>query len=266
MKAATFELTSLESVADAAVQLASPGVLCLAGGQSLGPMLNLRAVRPERLISLGALVALKACEDRDDTIVIGACVTHAAIEDGKTPDIVLAGQGRGVLASIAGGIAYRAVRNRGTIGGSLCHADPAADWVTTLTALGASVRLSSGRSMKIADFIVGAYRTARTAGEMVTAISIPRPSPAARWGYYKACRKPGEFAHAMAAVLLDPERGTRRAVIGATGDKPILLTGKDASVEGVIEALRAHGVSDPIALKMQANAAQRAFALAGETP
>ena len=210
-------------------------------------------------------MALRECEDRGDTIIIGACVTHATIEDGKTPDIVLEGRMKGLLSSIASGIAYRAVRNRGTIGGSLCHADPAADWPTTLMALNASVLLSSGRDIKLSDYIVGAYQTNRSSTEIVTAVSIPRPSPKAGWGYYKACRKPGEFAHAMAAVLLDPARGTRRAVIGATGGKPTLLLGDDVCVDGVSVALSTQRMLDPIVHRIQANVFLRALDMAEET-
>ncbi len=146
-------------------------------------------------------------------------MTHAAIADGGVPDI-----GLNLLARVAEGIAYRAVRNRGTIGGSLCHADPAADWVTVLTALGAEALTGNDRTLPLHDFIRGAFRTALTPGELLRAVRIPKLSPAARWGYVKACRKPGEFAHAMAAVLVD--RGVTRAVIGATGGVPIVLEGE----------------------------------------
>ena len=104
----------------------------LAGGQSLGPMLNLRLAQPRLLVQVDRLPELAGVAADADAVTIGACVTHAAIADGRVPDI-----GGNVLARVADDIAYRAVRNRGTIGGSLCHADPAADWVTVLTALDA---------------------------------------------------------------------------------------------------------------------------------
>jgi carbon-monoxide dehydrogenase medium subunit len=149
-------------------------------------------------------------------------VTHAAIEDGLAPDM-----GGGILPRVAAGIAYRAVRNRGTIGGSLCHADPAADWVTVLTALGASVLLVSRagrRSLPVADFVTGAYRTALAPGEVLQAVRIPLLPRGAGWGYVKACRKPGEFAHCMAAVLRAPD-GQRRVVVGALGTAPLRIEG-----------------------------------------
>ena len=108
--------------------------MVIAGGQSLMPMLNLRLVRPTKLIDLRNLGDLRQVQDDGDALIYGAGITHAMIEDGRVPDAT-----PGWLSSIAGDIAYRAVRNRGTIGGSLAHADPAADWLSALTALGGEV-------------------------------------------------------------------------------------------------------------------------------
>jgi len=258
MKPAPFELARPTNLAEAAAALArDPGAArLLAGGQSLGPMLNLRLVRPAMLVAIAHLRELGAVAEDADAVTIGAAVTHSAIADGRTPDI------GGILARIAQGIAYRAVRNLGTIGGSLCHADPAADWLTTLTALDASVLTFSeagGRAIPLAQFVIGAFRTALAPGEIVQAVRVPRPSPQARWGYYKACRKPGEFAHAMAAVLDDPSRGVRRAVIGATGGPPVVLEGERVTPAAAEEALRDAGL-DSVARRMQAVALKRTLA------
>jgi carbon-monoxide dehydrogenase medium subunit len=258
MKPAPFELARPASLPEAAATLArhAGGARLLAGGQSLGPMLNLRLVRPAMLVSIAHLPELGAVSESADAVTIGAGVTHAAIADDRTPDI------NGILARIAQGIAYRAVRNLGTIGGSLCHADPAADWLTTLTALGASILIWSeagGRSIPLAQFVTGAFRTALAPAEIVQAVRIPRPSPEARWGYYKACRKPGEFAHAMAAVLVDPGRNLRRAVIGAVGGPPVVLEGARVAPAAAEEALAGAGLG-AIARRMQAVALQRALA------
>jgi carbon-monoxide dehydrogenase medium subunit len=231
----------------------------LAGGQSLGPMLNFRLARPSMLVAIHHLPELRAVEHGADAVTLGACVTHSAIADGRTPDI-----GPRTLAGIAEGIAYRAVRNRGTIGGSLAHADPAADWLCTLTALGASVltwRPAGGRSIPLAGFVPAPFRTVLEPGEIVAAVRIPRPSQSARWGYYKACRKPGEFAFTMAAVLVDAARGVRRAVIGAVGGPPVVLEGERAVPEAVESALAASGL-DPIERRQQAVALKRALAKA----
>jgi carbon-monoxide dehydrogenase medium subunit len=257
MKPAPFELARAASLAEAAAMLSryAGDARLLAGGQSLGPMLNLRLVRPAMLVAIAHLPELGAVADSADAITIGAAVTHAAIADGRTPDV------GGILARVAQGIAYRAVRNLGTIGGSLCHADPAADWLCTLTALGASVLTWSeagGRSIPLARFVTGAFRTALQPAEIVQAVRVPRPSPQARWGYYKACRKPGEFAHAMAAVLDDPGRGIRRAVIGAVGGPPVVLEGARATPAAAEDALRDAGL-DAVARRMQAVALKRAL-------
>jgi carbon-monoxide dehydrogenase medium subunit len=193
----------------------------IAGGQSLGPMLNLRLVEPDLIIDISALSELKWAERRGDELVIGACVTHGDIEDSRIPDVT-----RGAMQRVAGTIAYRAVRNRGTIGGSLSHADPAADWVSALSALGARVTLRSAagtRDLLIEEFVTGALESALRPGEIVEAVRVPAMTPSARWGYIKACRKSGEFAHAIAAVLIDPELATARVVIGALAAAPVVL-------------------------------------------
>jgi carbon-monoxide dehydrogenase medium subunit len=256
MKAAAFELARPDSLDQAIAMLASDGGRVLAGGQSLGPMMNLRLARPDRLVQIGGLPELSGVAADADAVTIGACVTHAALADGLAPDI-----GGDVLARVADGIAYRAVRNRGTIGGSLCHADPAADWVTVLTALGAAILLrgpNGPRTLPIADFIVGAFRTALGPGEILCAVRVPRLPSDARWGYVKACRKPGDFAHAMTAVLVTA--GARRVVVGALGGRPLLLEGESASVEGVTGALRTIEGLDEVRRAMQLATLRRALA------
>jgi carbon-monoxide dehydrogenase medium subunit len=131
MKAAAFELDRPSNLAEALDALRDPASRIMAGGQSLGPMLNFRLARPSRIVSIASLPELAGASETRDAVTIGACVTHAAIADGRTPDLP-----GSILAGVAEHIAYRAVRNRGTIGGSLCHADPAADWPCVLLALG----------------------------------------------------------------------------------------------------------------------------------
>lgn len=250
MKSAAFDLARPTDLADATALLSRPGGSALAGGQSLGPMLNLRLAHPERLVPLAHLAELRQVTETTDAVTIGACVTHATIADGNVPDI-----GMNILARVAENIAYRAVRTRGTIGGSLCHADPAADWVTVLTTLDAEVLTTSGRTLRLRDFIRGAFRTALQPGELLRAVRVARLTARARWGYVKACRKPGEFAHAMAAVLAD--RGITRAVIGATGGPPIILEGDAATGSPTLPGL------DPIDAHMQRVVLHRAMVHAG---
>ncbi len=262
MKAAAFTWQAPPDLAAAAQALVA-GEKIIAGGQSLGPMLNLRLTRPAALLALAGLAELRGVQQTASHVSIGAAVTHSEIADGLVPDI-----GGNILAGIAEGIAYRAVRNRGTIGGSLCHADPAADWVCTLTALGAEAITyragGSGRAVWVREFIVGAIGNNQPPREILRAVRIPRLGPAARWGYFKACRKPGEFAHAMAAVLQDRPAGFCRAVVGATGGRPLIFEGAQATPDGIAETLRAGGGGlDEIGRQMQVVAARRAFARRG---
>ncbi len=249
MKPARFEFERPASLSDATALLAvsGPDVRVLAGGQSLVPMLNYRLAQPRMLVQINHLNELRGVAEDEDAATIGACVTHAAISDGLAPDI-----GRNVLAHAAADIAYRAVRTRGTIGGSLCHADPAADWVTVLTALDAEAILRSRagtRRMKVAAFVTGAFSTALDSGEILAAVRIPRLPPGAGWGYVKACRKPGDFAHAMAAALVAGE--TRRLVIGALGGRPLLLEGASANLDGARAALAGVHSLDEVGRRMQ---------------
>jgi carbon-monoxide dehydrogenase medium subunit len=232
MKAAAFayERPTDLSAALALMTKAGGTAKIIAGGQSLGPMLNLRLVEPDMIIDISGLSELKRAERDGDELVIGACVTHGDIEDGRIPDVT-----RGAMQRVASAIAYRAVRNRGTIGGSLSHADPAADWVSSLSGLGASVTLRSAagvRNLAIEKFITGALESALQPGEIVEAVRVPVMTTSARWGYVKACRKIGEFAHAIAAVLIDPERATARVVLGALEAAPIVLSDASALFGG----------------------------------
>jgi carbon-monoxide dehydrogenase medium subunit len=200
---------------------AGDGVKLMAGGQSLGPMLNLRLAEPGRVLDITGVPELRRAAIEGDTLVLGACVTHADIEDGRVPDLT-----GGAMARVATAIAYRPVRNRGTIGGSLVHADPAADWVSALIALGAEVELAtaSGRQrLTLERFVTGALDVALAPGEMLVAVRIPALSPGAAWGYAKHCSKIGEFAHAIGAVRIEPDTGRARVVVGAIERAPLLV-------------------------------------------
>jgi carbon-monoxide dehydrogenase medium subunit len=249
----------------------SRSVKLLAGGQSLGPMLNMRLVQPDLIVDITGIAELKQVRNEADAIIVGACVTHADFEDRRVPDVT-----HGALPSVASGIAYRAVRNRGTIGGSLSHADPSADWISILSAIGAKVTLrgpAGCRTITVEDYMLGALEADLRPGEVLTAIIIPKLGRGARWGYYKSCRKTGEFAHAIGAFLLDPERGVSRAVIGATESRPILIAdarkiigdgngGRSSPAfdpEAAAEAVETEGISDPIERQTHVVALRRAI-------
>jgi carbon-monoxide dehydrogenase medium subunit len=134
------------------------------------------------------------------------------------------------MAAVARGIAYRPVRNRGTIGGSLAHADPAADWVAVLPALGgAAVALGprGERRIALAGFVKGIFETALAPDELLRAIEVPVLPAEACWGHWKFCRKVGEFSKATACVLALPGNAPR-AVLAALDGPPLVI--EDASM------------------------------------
>jgi aerobic carbon-monoxide dehydrogenase medium subunit len=211
----------------------------MAGGQSLMAMMNLRLATPGLLIDIARLPELISATDDDDAVTLGACVTHAAIEDDRVPD-----PSRGLMPRVAASLAYRAIRNRGTIGGSLALADPAAEWPAVLAALDAELTLlgpSGRRLLKCAEFATGIFQTRLAADEIIESVRVAKLSAGARWGYLKLSRKSGEFANALAVAVVDPGRSCSRVVIGAANGTPLAL-------EDTAELVAA-GRSDPGALR-----------------
>jgi carbon-monoxide dehydrogenase medium subunit len=203
-----------------ALRLLAAGAQPAAGTQSLGPLLNLRLAEPATLADLRHLPDFAGVMTVNGVIRIGAGTTHAAIEDGAVP-----GRSGEIMADVARRIAYRPVRNRGTVGGSLAHADPAGDWVAVLPALGATaIALGTGGERRIptARFVTGIFETALAAGELLRAIEVPALPAEARWGHWKFCRKPGEFSKATACVLVQPGLPPR-AALAALDAPPLVL-------------------------------------------
>lgn len=242
MKAAAFSYVRSQSVLGALESLRNTNQDCkiMAGSQSLGPMLNLRLARPSLVVDIAGLNELRQVTQEGETIRIGACVTHAEIEDG-----VFAPLSGHPWQKVAASIAYRSVRNRGTIGGSIAHADPAADWVLAASAMNAMIDISqliqgsdsnrwNTRSVPMADFMMAAYTTVLEPHEMITAIQIPAMKPNARWGYFKFCRKIGEFAETSCAAYFDPDTRVANIVIGA-------LDGAPKRLDSLADLIARHG-------------------------
>ena len=239
MKAPKFSYTRVLEVDEAILELAKGGSVAkaMSGSQSLGPMLNLRLARPLQVVDVASIPNLRTVSRKTGWIEIGAAITHAEIEDGVHQP--LAGH---PMRRVASGIAYRAIRTRGTVGGSLAHADPAADWVVTLAALGARIVVKSPRGERTIEadgFMLGAYTTALTVDELIVSIAVPSETSTMHWGYHKVCRKPGEFAEASAAVYFDVSCKRARIVLGAVDGPPILLNELAAEIE--IKGARAAG-------------------------
>ena len=272
MKPVDFTYHVAASVDDALERLAAggDGAKLIGGGQSLGPMLNLRLSRPRELIDISSVETMRGIESTRESVVAGAAATHAEIEDRTASDPI-----EHAMREVAAGIAYRAVRNRGTIGGSIVHADPAADWTSFLLCADARIHIrgvAGERNVRMQDFTHAAYTTTVARDEIVTRIEIPRTSERARFGFYKLCRKTGELAEAMGAVLVDPERRCCRVVAGAVGAKAVLLPAAAQSLAATAsppepEVLRSEiaartGEHDPVKLHMAAVAMHRAAARA----
>jgi carbon-monoxide dehydrogenase medium subunit len=272
MKPVAFDYERPTSM-DAAIKLLGDGSLfckVLAGSQSLGPMLNLRLAQPDLLVDITSIPELAAVANARGHVEIGACVTHADIEDGRVPD-----PSNGLLPHVAGMIAYRAVRNRGTIGGSLAHADPAADWISILPLLGADILIAGQngqRTVAAAELVVSSFTTVLRPDELIRAIQIPKLSRDARWGVFKFAQKAGEYAHAIGGVLHDPERGRFHAVIGAIETAPVVLADASSVFRGrfgpdlpdrldsaaVLRLLDEKGVTDDYLRQLAPVALQRA--------
>lgn len=264
MKAVAFDYVRASRIAEVSRLLADHDgeARVLAGGQSLVPMLNLRLARPSMLIDIAGIADLKRIDISDKTISIGAAVTHAELEFSRHEGVTF-----DMLRHVAHGIGYRAVRNRGTVGGSIAHADPAADWLTCLLALNAKVLLagaSGTRSLGLSNFVLSAYTTALEAGEFVVRIDVPVLGRHARWGYYKHNRKVGDFAEALGCAVRDDDGRMMRIVAGALASPPVLLfdepkwQGRQLDHADVRAAL-ADRIDDEISLHFHAAAVMRAL-------
>ena len=223
MKAPAVDYVRPRSLAEAVDLLANASIdaRLIAGGQSLLALMNLRLASPGLLIDIARLPELLGAVDDADGVTLGACITHAAIEDGRVAD-----PSQGLMSKVASTLAHRAIRTRGTIGGSLALSDPAAEWPTVLAALDAEVSLCSangGRSLKCTELATGIFATKLAENEIIESARVPMLSNDARWGYVKLARKSGEFADALAVVVTDPQRRYSRIVSGAANGAPLVL-------------------------------------------
>jgi carbon-monoxide dehydrogenase medium subunit len=190
---AQFEYIAAESPAHALALLAEHGddAKLLAGGHSLLPMMKLRLAQPEMLIDIGGLDELAGVSLDGDDLVIGATTRHA---DLAASELVRAEAP--LLAYAAAQVGDPQIRHRGTIGGSLSHADPAADLPMALVALGGSVVLqgqAGARTVGADDFFEGYFETAMQPDELLTAVRVPR-RPGVPWGYQKFVRRANDWA------------------------------------------------------------------------
>jgi carbon-monoxide dehydrogenase medium subunit len=243
MKSAPFDYVRAASVAEATRNLAdgAGAAVAIAGGQSLMPLLALRVAPAERLVDLTDIPALEESHRISGGARIGAVITHAAIEDGKIEDPT-----GGIMKRVAAGIAYRSIRNHGTIGGSVALADPAADWPACLLALGATARIagpSGERTEPMDDFLHGAYTTSLQPGEIITAFDVPALPAGTRWSYQKVVRKSGAFAMSIGCVV-QPAGAGARVVLGGTTTRAMLMPRTARAIGADEQTLRAAIAAD----------------------
>ena len=234
MFAAEFEYRKAGSIAEAVQLLAdNPDAKILAGGHSLIPLMRFRLARPETVIDIGGIAGLKGVSVSDGTIRIGALTTHAEIANSAEVE-----RSNGLLAEAARGIGDPAVRNRGTIGGNLAHADPSSDWGTVLTALGASVHVqgpSGSRTVDASDFIEDAFATALADNEIITTITVPTLAANQRAEYAKMAHPASFYSVVGGAVVvtMDGDRCTAASVaVGGLTPRPVKAPAVEAALTG----------------------------------
>jgi len=207
MKPAAFEYDRADSVEHTLALLAehADDVKVLAGGQSLVPLLNFRLARPARLIDINGLGELASVRRADGVLRIGALTRQAMLERSASVRTHWP-----LLHEALGFLAHPQIRNRGTVGGSVAHADPAAELPVALTALGATVTVRSirgSRRIDAADLFVTHLTTALEPDELLTEIAVPAMPPRAGSAFTEYARRHGDFGLGGAAVILNPGEG-----------------------------------------------------------
>lgn len=238
MKPAAFDYVIADSIDMAVASLADGGddAKIIAGGQSLVPMLNFRLIRPSVLIDINRIGDLAFIEEAGKKICVGALTRHYQIE--TSPVIA---RHLPVLASAMTHVAHLAIRNRGTIGGSLSHADPAAELPMMALLLDAELHIASAsgkRTIAARDFFVGALTVDLARDDIVTEIALPKLPPKTGWGFEEVARRSGDFALAAAAATLTLSAGViSQARIALTGVGPTPVRVAQAEEQLVGQAL-----------------------------
>jgi carbon-monoxide dehydrogenase medium subunit len=244
MKLPAFEYACPATVAEAVTLLASrEEAKLLAGGQSLVPMMAFRVAAPSLLIDLRRLSDLRRIDIAQDGVRLGAMTRWHDIED----DVRL-GTAHPLLKAAIAHVAHYQIRNRGTVGGSIAHADPAAEMPGIAVACDAEIAVvgrAGSRVIHAADFFIAPLVTVLAADEIIVEVRLPAWPIGRRWGFQEFSRRRGDFAMAAAAVFYDVDGAGRahNAHIGAigVGDRPVRLTAAEAAVNGNVVDL---GVSE----------------------
>jgi CO/xanthine dehydrogenase FAD-binding subunit len=240
VKPAAFDYVAPVTLGEALEALAVPDARVLAGGQSLVPLLNFRLARPARLVDINGIAELGLLRRTGGVLHIGATVRQAALERS-----VLVRAHWPLLAQAVRHVGHAATRSRGTVCGSVAHADPKAELPVALAALGARFHLRSpagARVLSADELFQGPLTTAIAEGELLERIEVP-PLPAnARTGFAELARTHGDFAEAAVAVIRTPERTVLatlgpRLVTAATPDEAIAAAAGDDHAGALVAAL-----------------------------
>lgn len=226
MKPAQFAYEA-PSTLEAALPLLDEGSRPLAGGQSLVPMLNFRLSQPERLVDLNLIAELDYLRCADGSLRIGALTRQATLERSERVR-----RGWPLLGQAVRLVGHRAIRSRGTVGGSVAHADPAAELPVALAALDARLHLRSvGRARTIAasEFFLGPLTTALEPDELLCEIEVPPMAPSAKTAFAEHARTHGDFAVAGAAVVVARGEHAAIALLGA-GPTPVRATAAELAL------------------------------------
>jgi CO/xanthine dehydrogenase FAD-binding subunit len=238
MKPAPFEYLAPATLEEALFVLSEHGseAKILAGGQSLVPLLNFRLARPSLLVDLNRLAELSFVRIQDGELRLGAMTRQRQLE--REP---LVAEHAPLLHETAPWIAHPQIRNRGTIGGSLAHADPAAELPAVALAAGARFRLMSlagERWVAAGDFYVGLLSTALAPEEMLVEVSVPRSRERCGWAFEEVARRHGDYAQVGVGAVVELDAGGRctMARIGllSVADVPQLAAGAARCIEGEI--------------------------------
>ena len=222
MKAPSFAYAKPRSLAEAFDLLERPGAKALAGGQSLIPSLNMRLSSPELLVDINGLEELRGISLERGVVRIGALTSHAEIERSEVIRKHLP-----LLAEAVRHVAHPAIRNRGTIGGSLALADPAAEYPACVLAMQGVIFVRGGRgARRIAaqDFFRGLFETGLEPGELVAAVEVTAQLKDERTAFLELARRHGDYAIIGLAAFASSSGARRLAYFGA-GDRPVLALG-----------------------------------------
>ena len=232
MKPPVFAYHRPETVAEALDVLAETGHdgKVLAGGQSLVPLLNMRLAAPAHLVDVNRLAELDEVTQEPDGVRVGALARHARVEHDQA-----AAGAVPLLGQAIADIAHTAIRNRGTVVGSLVHADPAAELPAVLVLLGGTMELASAggsRRVAAADFFLGPLESAVRPGELATAAVFPAPPAGSGSAWLEVARRHGDYAVCGVAVLVELDQGLRvgsaRAALISVGPVPAPVDLTDA--------------------------------------